>query len=96
MEPSFDVMNVDACLIILKSVAPTWINKMVICIKSPVFQLLIEGVMRFFTFGNVRDVGVSNSNVRDPFQVNKSTGLDSCAPQRVGTKLWKHMSDGEY
>lgn len=40
------------------------------------------------TFGYLCNVGVCDTNVRDPFQVSKGTAVDSSAFQRVGPKLW--------
>ena len=40
-----------------------------------------------FTFGDLCDFGVCNANVRDPLQVRKSIGLDSCTLQRIGPEL---------
>lgn len=47
-----------------------------------------ENGMRIVTFGNLCDVSICNSNVRDPFQVRESSSLHSCALQRVRPKFW--------
>lgn len=39
------------------------------------------------TFGYFCNVGICDSDIRDPLQVGESAFVDSCAVQRVGAKL---------
>ena len=65
-------------------------------IKLWLSQIIFGNRYQSITFGDLCDVSVCNADVRDSFQVNKSTGFDSCTLQRVGPELWKKMNEKQF